>query len=367
MLYRPSRRTFLKTASAACLGSAVAGKLLSPERSQAQTVSLSGASLKSAASRHGRYYGVALNSWTLQQDAVYANITAQECSIVIAENALKWDATEPDPGRFTFEQADIIANFCRSHGIRLHGHTFVWHEALPYWLQGNYPPPLDVLERHMLALIPRYQDITYAWNVVNEVINHYDRYQLRVPREYIRDAFYIAASIASPQTQLVINDDVLERNEGKQWEMLKLLEYLKGQNVKVDGVGIQGHLFLVDDSHNFAPFSNFLNNVRNLGIRPYITEMDVVVPKYSNQETIEQIDWRTADLYKRLLDVSLAGGINHIFTWGLSDRYTWWRQYPFLSYITDNGFRTVNQVRPLLYDDNMQPKLARQRVYEAFI
>lgn len=37
------------------------------------------------------------------------------------------DATEPEQGVFTFDQADQVASFAVEHGMKLRGHTFVWH------------------------------------------------------------------------------------------------------------------------------------------------------------------------------------------------------------------------------------------------
>ena len=47
---------------------------------------------------------------------------------------MKWDATEPQQGRFTFATGDAITDFARAHGQSVRGHTLVWHSQLPGWV-----------------------------------------------------------------------------------------------------------------------------------------------------------------------------------------------------------------------------------------
>jgi endo-1,4-beta-xylanase len=50
------------------------------------------------------------------------------------ENVLKWDFVEPKEGEFHYELADKIVDFARANGMKLVGHTFVWHSQTPDWV-----------------------------------------------------------------------------------------------------------------------------------------------------------------------------------------------------------------------------------------
>ncbi len=47
---------------------------------------------------------------------------------------MKPQPTEPAYGQFNWENADKIANFCRSNGIKLRGHCLMWHAQIGEWM-----------------------------------------------------------------------------------------------------------------------------------------------------------------------------------------------------------------------------------------
>jgi endo-1,4-beta-xylanase len=65
--------------------------------------------LRQLAAAKGKRYGAAIASDILLKEKDYANLIARECSVVTPNGELKWNATEPQPGKFTFESADAIA------------------------------------------------------------------------------------------------------------------------------------------------------------------------------------------------------------------------------------------------------------------
>ena len=107
-----------------------------------------------------------------QRDLIVANF-----STATAENAMKPASEQPREGVFTWEAADSIANFCRRNGLKMRGHCLCWHNQFADWMfvdsMGN-PVSKEVfyerLRTHIHAVVNRYKDVVYAWDVVNEAI-----------------------------------------------------------------------------------------------------------------------------------------------------------------------------------------------------
>ena len=58
------------------------------------------------------------------------------------ENCLKPEAVQPQPGVWTFEEADEYVAFGQEHGLWMLGHTLVWHNQTPsfYWYNEDGSP-----------------------------------------------------------------------------------------------------------------------------------------------------------------------------------------------------------------------------------
>ena len=87
--------------------------------------------------------GVAVNNRNVTDPDQMALIK-REFNSITAENAMKPQPTEPEKGVFNWEEADRIANFCRENGIKLRGHTLMWHSQVGRWMymddKGNLLP-----------------------------------------------------------------------------------------------------------------------------------------------------------------------------------------------------------------------------------
>ena len=96
---------------------------------------------------------------------------------VTAENDMKPASIQPREGVFRWENADKIANFCRENGIKMRGHCLCWHNQFANWMFTDKNGKdvskevfYDRLRTHIHAVVNRYKDVVYAWDVVNEAI-----------------------------------------------------------------------------------------------------------------------------------------------------------------------------------------------------
>ena len=110
-------------------------------------------------------------------DADQIAMIKREFNSITAENAMKPQPTEPQKGEFNWEDADRIADFCRQNGIKLRGHTLMWHSQIGSWMyqdeKGNLLPKEEFyanMKHHIQAIVNRYKDVVYCWDVVNEAV-----------------------------------------------------------------------------------------------------------------------------------------------------------------------------------------------------
>ena len=91
--------------------------------------------LGASAAEKGRYFGAAVGTYKFS-DSTYMSVLNREFNSVVAENEMKWDATEPQRGVFNYSGGDRIVSHARANGMSMRGHTLLWHAQQPGWAQG---------------------------------------------------------------------------------------------------------------------------------------------------------------------------------------------------------------------------------------
>src|SRR5687768_10647193 len=96
-----------------------------------------GEPLRVPAERRGFHVRAAVNPDPLAGEPAYANTLAREFNTAVAENAFKFGPIHPERDRYDFAAADAIADFARARGMKLRGHTLVWHSQLAPWVTNG--------------------------------------------------------------------------------------------------------------------------------------------------------------------------------------------------------------------------------------
>src|ERR1700681_4308321 len=138
-------------------------------------------SLREAAQSSGVLIGTAVRPAQLSE-AAYASTLAREFNMLEPEDVLKWEEVHPEPQSFDFSHADQIVDFAIRHGMKVRGHTLVWHHQNPPWLtEGKYTSGelAQILEKHIKTVVGHYRGKIFAWDVVNEAFDELQPGKLR--------------------------------------------------------------------------------------------------------------------------------------------------------------------------------------------
>ncbi|HKW16920.1 MAG TPA: endo-1,4-beta-xylanase [Terriglobales bacterium] len=322
----------------------------------------------------------------LQSDlsGVHAQLAALHYNSVTPGNDLKWDTTEKTEGNFNFVPGDNILNFAQSHGIKMRGHTFVWHNQVPAWVfldqngvdmstepysDANKALLLSRLKNHIDALINHYQGNIYVWDVVNEAIDENKPDGFRRSKwyaitvdptnpgpapEYMDDAFIYAREaldalgISRDQVKLCYNDFNTTIAAKRQF-IYNWVKGAIGRGVPIDCVGNQFHNtinFPIDDQGSASSKQNvtdtlnlFASLISTAGV-PIInevTEFDISLYRFGNCSQTFYSDYDdllagdTTDLinqgyrYRDYFQIfkNLKNEIDSVTIWGLGDDESW--------------------------------------------
>ncbi|PGH15522.1 hypothetical protein AJ80_05539 [Polytolypa hystricis UAMH7299] len=319
--------------------------------------------LQSAMVAKGKeYFGTAL---TLRGDQSEENIIkrAAEFGSVTPENAMKWEATEPNRGQFTWGGADQIADFATQNNKELRCHTLVWHSQLPGWVENggfNNATLLEVMENHINEVAGRYRGRCTHWDVVNEALNEDGTYRdsvfLRVIGEaYIPIAFRMAAA-ADPEAKLYYNDYNLAFGEAKAEGARRIVQLVQSWGIKIDGVGLQGHMVTESTPTQSVatPSEEILRGAlemfTELGVDVAYTEVDIRMNTPSDAQKLQVHAEAWGRMTAACMNVERCVGIT---VWGVADKYSWVPQtFP-------------GEGAALLWDDNYQKKPAYQAALNA--
>lgn len=320
--------------------------------------------------------GVAVNvRQSSEVDTASVKIIKKHFNSIVAEDCMKSANIHPEEDRYNFEQADQFVKFGQENNMAIIGHCLIWHSQLAPWFcvdqKGNNVSAEVLKQRmkdHITTIVTRYKGKIKGWDVVNEAIEEDGSYRKTkfyeiLGEEYIPLAFQYAHE-ADPDAELYYNDygmNVPERRDA----VVKLVNSLKAKGLRIDAVGMQGHMGM--DYPTIEDFEASMLAFAETGVKVMITEWDMsALPTVKRSANIsDTVTFRKAmNPYPEALPDSVsavwnarmktffnlflkhADIVERVTAWGVSDGDSWKNNFPVRG----------RKEYPLLFDRNYEMK-----------
>ena len=360
------------------------------------TASVTGPSLKEAYKDYFMF-GVGLNGYDTSVDTIqsaamrevikhqfnsvtYTNLMKPTYLLDQQKSIANAEAGMTDPG-VVFDTSTLGMDFSQENGIKMRGHTLVWHTQTPDWFfkEGfqstgalvDRDTMLQRLESYIKQVLEFYQTeypgVIYAWDVVNEAVEVVpgsfetetgmnirtkhgtgddNLWYLTVGVDYPEKAFEYARKYADPDVKLFYNDYNTFQPR-KTTAIYNLASSLKEKGL-IDGIGMQSYMGLTYPGI-VAGGDNILAAIQKfaqLELEIQLTELTLSIDT-NDEESLQ----KQADRYKTLFQIlvgqdTASGGpanITSVTVFGIMDEY--------MLYPDDKNYSR-------LFDGQLQPKPA---------
>lgn len=239
---------------------------------------ITGPSLKNAATNFSM--GMAIRSDRLS--GKHNEVLVREFNNLTAEFEMKMDQIYKTEGNLDFTASDIIVDYGIANDMDIHGHTLVWHNSIPTWMNnfsGTDAEFETLVKDYITTVMQRYAGKVRSWDVVNEAVEDNTNvlrnsiFRMRMGDNFIAKCYQFARD-ADPNALLFYNDYNVTFDTGKQAAMFAIVDDLISKNL-IDGVGAQMHI-----SFNFprrAQIQSVVDGTVSRGLLMHFAELDIRV------------------------------------------------------------------------------------------
>ena len=312
--------------------------------------------LRAAADRIGFGIGTVFQQ-AESKDPLFGPVFSTEFNTVMMTTFMK--RTQPAQDKYDWSLTDDALAWASANQQTIIGGPLVYdNPTAPPWLKfdasdcGAWPPAeLEVLmQNYIQTVVTKFGNQVAGWEVVNEPLTSGDNCWHKVLGDQYIDRAFQYAHAANPDALLMLNEafgwDGVDKTLADQF--FALVRRLQAAGVPIDVVGIQMHL-RADTLRPTYPdeFQYFLDQAEKLGLKVWITEMDVY---QGDPGTVQNPLEVQKNIFETIARTCLKSPIcNRLIFWGISDRYTW------LANLSGNEFIDP---QPLLFDDQFGEKPA---------
>lgn len=315
------------------------------------------------------------NSFTMENemkpDAMLRS-TAELISVSDAKNlgySIPDNYKEKNVPKLNLESLDNMLQAAHDNGLRMRGHTLLWHSQTPAWFftegyNGNKATDPDTMDARLefyirtvmkyamdkeLSITGETGSILYAWDVVNEYLNRYSQPpnwtsvygDMGDSPSYVKKAFEVAYDVlksygATNKVVLFYNDYNTYFNTK---EVINLVDFInENEPEKIcGGIGMQSHIDIRRPT--VKEYGEALDQFFNTGLEVQITELDITINFDTDGETYRyknegETNEDQAVFVRQFMDMLISKqlnrnktvspkGITGITLWGLYDRISW--------------------------------------------
>ena len=267
--------------------------------------------IREAATAVGLNFGLATSSGQVRDaSGAYATAAKTQFNLAVCENEMKFENTENPIGTFKYTGGDGVYDFASANGMKMRGHTFVWHSQSTSARNAvtNRETGLTIMRNHITAVGGHFKEKILEWDVLNETVSAgQNTLWWPIGADYTDSALAIARRVIGTSGYLYSNDYGADGVNNKSTTILNNAKKWQANKVPIDGIGFQCHLgagIKKDDiSANIKRFGD-------IGLRVSLTEIDI-----SRATAADWTNLMTACL-ENFNCVSFV-------TWGLTDASSW--------------------------------------------
>jgi endo-1,4-beta-xylanase len=292
-----------------------------------------GARVEVRQTRHKFLFGCNIFGWGQPNEEDKAQYRDQFAALLnFATLPFYWGGFERQKGQPRYAEIDLVAAWCREHGITTKGHPLVWNHAAgtPRWLPDDPEEVVALSEARVEEIVSRYKGRNDIWDVVNEATDPFragpdftgpmtEAWKAAGQIPFATKAFHIARE-ANPEATLLIND---YRTDPAYERVIEQLVDEEGKPL-YDVIGIQSHMH--GGAWPTERIWEVCERFSRFGVPLHFTETTIVSGPRTEDgwETTPEGEQKQADEVERFYTVLFSHpAVEAITWWDFADRNAW--------------------------------------------